>query len=95
MIIVHDIFICKPGNASKLAKIFKEYGDEKFAWQISQQIIGLRQKSPPLAATAVGGVPQDAVTGSRQNAGQIPMHKILMFEVWNLVFIFLFVILVL
>lgn len=25
MIIVHDIFICKPGNASKLAKIFKEW----------------------------------------------------------------------
>jgi hypothetical protein len=24
MIIVHDIFICKPGNASKLAKKFKE-----------------------------------------------------------------------
>ena len=24
MIIVHDIFICKPGNASKLAKLFKE-----------------------------------------------------------------------
>jgi hypothetical protein len=24
MIIVHDIFICKPGNASKLAKRFKE-----------------------------------------------------------------------
>ncbi|MBI5732649.1 hypothetical protein HY967_01675 [Candidatus Jorgensenbacteria bacterium] len=24
MIIVHDIFVCKPGNASKLAKIFKE-----------------------------------------------------------------------
>jgi|SRR3989344_6266876 len=24
MIIVHDIFICKPGNASKMAKIFKE-----------------------------------------------------------------------
>ena len=23
MIIVHDIFICKPGNASKLAKLFK------------------------------------------------------------------------
>lgn len=30
MIIVHDIFICKPGNASKLAKLFKEVmtGDE-------------------------------------------------------------------
>jgi len=24
MIAVHDIFICKPGNASKLAKMFKE-----------------------------------------------------------------------
>ena len=24
MIIVHDIFICKPGNASKLARKFKE-----------------------------------------------------------------------
>jgi len=24
MIFVHDIFICKPGNASKLAKMFKE-----------------------------------------------------------------------
>jgi len=24
MIIVHETFICKPGNASKLAKLFKE-----------------------------------------------------------------------
>jgi len=24
MIIVHGIFVCKPGNASKLAKLFKE-----------------------------------------------------------------------
>ncbi|HEY8896710.1 MAG TPA: hypothetical protein VIM79_17925 [Niastella sp.] len=24
MILVHDIFVCKPGNASKLAKLFKE-----------------------------------------------------------------------
>jgi hypothetical protein len=24
MIIVHDTFVCKPGNASKLAKMFKE-----------------------------------------------------------------------
>ena len=28
MIIVHDIFICKPGNASKLAKLFKEIMSE-------------------------------------------------------------------
>ena len=27
MITVHDIFICKPGNASKLAKLFKEWAD--------------------------------------------------------------------
>jgi len=25
MIIVHDIFSCKPGNASKVAKLFKEW----------------------------------------------------------------------
>lgn len=24
MIIVHDTFVCKPGNASKLAKLFKQ-----------------------------------------------------------------------
>ena len=24
MIIVHDIFVCKPGNASRLARLFKE-----------------------------------------------------------------------
>lgn len=24
MIIIHDTFVCKPGNASKFAKIFKE-----------------------------------------------------------------------
>ncbi len=31
MIIVHDIFICKPGNASKVAKLFKEVmaGDDE------------------------------------------------------------------
>lgn len=28
MILVHDIFICKPGNASKLAKLFKEVMSE-------------------------------------------------------------------
>ncbi|MBX4200046.1 hypothetical protein KW790_01110 [Candidatus Parcubacteria bacterium] len=27
MIIVHDIFVCKPGNASKVAKLFKEWAD--------------------------------------------------------------------
>ena len=27
MIIVHDTFVCKPGNASKLAKLMKEWAD--------------------------------------------------------------------
>lgn len=27
MISVHDTFVCKPGNASKLAKLFKEWAD--------------------------------------------------------------------
>lgn len=26
-IVVHDIFVCKPGNASKLAKLFKEWAE--------------------------------------------------------------------
>ena len=32
MIMVQDVFICKPGNASKLAKLFKEImsGNEEF-----------------------------------------------------------------
>jgi heme-degrading monooxygenase HmoA len=32
MIIVHDIFVCKPGNASKMAKLFKEVmsGNKEF-----------------------------------------------------------------
>ena len=29
MIIVHDIFICKPGNASKVAKLFQRSDDRK------------------------------------------------------------------
>lgn len=29
MIIVHDVFVCKPGNASKIAKLFKEWADVK------------------------------------------------------------------
>lgn len=35
MIIVHDIFICKPGNASKLAKMFKE------AMEGSQELVDI------------------------------------------------------
>lgn len=41
MIIVHDIFVCKPGNASKLAKKFKEAmaGNSEFV-QIMTDLTG-------------------------------------------------------
>lgn len=35
MIIVHDIFICKPGNASKMAKMFKE------AWEGNPETVNI------------------------------------------------------
>jgi hypothetical protein len=35
MIIVHDIFVCKPGNASKLAKAWKE------VWQGAPEFVNI------------------------------------------------------
>jgi len=41
MIIVHDIFVCKPGNASKVAKLFKEVmGNEKEVLNILTDVTG-------------------------------------------------------
>jgi len=41
MIIVHDIFICKPGNASKMAKLFKEtMGDGKEVVHVMTDMTG-------------------------------------------------------
>jgi heme-degrading monooxygenase HmoA len=41
MIIVHDIFVCKPGNASKVAKLFKEVmADNKELVNIMTDITG-------------------------------------------------------
>ncbi len=41
MIIVHDIFICKPGQASKLAKLFKEVmGDDEELVNIMTDMTG-------------------------------------------------------
>ena len=45
MIIVHDIFICKPGNASKMAKLFKEVMvDEKEVVNIMTDMTGQYNK---------------------------------------------------
>ena len=41
MIVVHDIFICKPGNASKFAKLFKEVmADNKELVHIMSDVTG-------------------------------------------------------
>ena len=41
MIVVHDIFICKPGNASKLAKMCKEaMADDKDVVNIMTDVTG-------------------------------------------------------
>ena len=41
MIIIHDIFVCKPGNASKMAKLFKEVmADEKEVLNILTDMTG-------------------------------------------------------
>lgn len=41
MIIVHETFICKPGNASKLARLFKEVmGDDRALINIMTDITG-------------------------------------------------------
>lgn len=41
MIIVHDIFVCKPGNASKMAKLFKEaMGRQKDVLHIMTDMTG-------------------------------------------------------
>lgn len=41
MIIVHDTFICKPGNASKMAKLFKEVmGNSKETLHIMTDMTG-------------------------------------------------------
>ena len=45
MIIIHDIFICKPGNASKLAKLFKEVmGDNEELVNIMTDVTGQYNK---------------------------------------------------
>jgi len=35
MISIHNIFVCKPGNASKMATLFKEWADFKKDWNMA------------------------------------------------------------
>ena len=40
MIIVHDIFVCKPGNASKVAKMFKEWAKTQQGTVVMTDVTG-------------------------------------------------------
>ena len=40
MIIVHDTFVCKPGNASKLAKLFKEWAETQSGTSVMTDMTG-------------------------------------------------------
>lgn len=41
MIIIHDTFVCKPGNASKLAKLMKEWmGNQKEILHVMTDMTG-------------------------------------------------------
>ena len=40
MIIVHDIFVCKPGNASKMAKLFKGWAKSQKGTYVMTDMTG-------------------------------------------------------
>ena len=40
MIIVHDTFVCKPGNAGKIAKLFKEWADTQKETYVMTDLTG-------------------------------------------------------
>jgi hypothetical protein len=40
MIIVHDIFVCKPGNASKVAELFKEWAENQKGTYVMTDMTG-------------------------------------------------------
>jgi hypothetical protein len=40
MIIVHETFVCKPGNASKIAKLFKEWANTQNGTTVMTDMTG-------------------------------------------------------
>ena len=75
MIAVHSIFVCKPGNAGKLAKLFKEWADlKKGNMSVMTDMTGqfhrviLAETYPSLAA----------YEEEQKNMGQKPEEKALM-----------------
>ncbi len=78
MIIVHDIFVCKPGNASKLATLFKEWADlEKSR---GQQIYIMTDMTGQFHRVVVASTHESlaAYEENTKHMGDSPEHKKLM-----------------
>lgn len=84
MIIVHDTFVCKPGNASKLAKLMKEWAElEKkrgFDMTIMTDMTG--QWHRVIAVSQHGSLAE--YEKNMANQGDTPEHKKLMEEFKNM-----------
>ena len=76
MIIVHDIFICKPGNASKLAKLFKEWAEIKPHKNTHVLTDMTGQFHKVIVAASYESL--SAYEGETKNFGQSPEEKAMM-----------------
>jgi hypothetical protein len=76
MIIVHDIFVCKPGNASKMAKLFKEWADIAPRKNISVMTDMTGQFHRVVVASSFDSL--TAYEEETKNMGQSPEEKKLM-----------------
>lgn len=78
MIITHDIFVCKPGNASKLAKLFKEWAElEK---KRGKEIQVMTDMTGQFHRVVVVGKHENLATyeATMNDMGNTPEHKALM-----------------
>jgi hypothetical protein len=66
MIIVHDIFVCKPGNASKVAKMMKEAMADRKNVSVMTDVVG--QYNRVVMASWYGSVSEwDAMSQAYMN----------------------------
>ncbi|HEY4528362.1 MAG TPA: hypothetical protein VJJ48_00845 [Candidatus Paceibacterota bacterium] len=84
MIIVHDTFVCKPGNASKLAKLFKEWAnlEKKRGYDITIMTDLTGQWHRVICATLHGSLAE--YEKNMYDMGNTPAHKKLMMKFKNM-----------
>ena len=76
MITVQNVFVCKPGNAGKLAKLFKEWADLKKDRQMSVMTDMTGQFHRVIISESHASLA--AYEEDQQNMGQSPEEKALM-----------------